>query len=118
MAANQSAPTNEEDVKRVICGETFCHNLLKDGIARASTTCEQYMKSLIVMYKLLNRGTVMPPNIEWVRDDADLLIDLLEKKYSNKGSLCNKYTPLMTLSKQQGWMEVYKQYYLRFVLAT
>jgi hypothetical protein len=102
MPSNQPALANEDDVKRVICGETFCHNLLNDGIARASTTCEQYMKSLIVMYKLLNRETVMPPNVEWIRDDADLLISLLEKNYSNKGSLCNKYTPLMTLSNQQG----------------
>jgi hypothetical protein len=117
MPSNQPALANEDDVKRVICGKTFCHNLLNDGIARASTTCEQYLKSLIVMYKLLNMGTVMPPNVEWIRDDADLLISLLEKNYSNKGSLCNKYTPLMTLSKQQGWMETYKQYYLRFVLA-
>jgi hypothetical protein len=64
MPSNQRALANEDDVKRVICGETFCHNLLNDGIARALTTCEQYMKSLIVMYKLLNRGTVMPPNVE------------------------------------------------------
>jgi hypothetical protein len=117
MPSNEPALANEDDVKRVICGETFCHNLLNDGIARASTTCEQYMKSLIVMYKLLNRGTVMPPNVEWIRDDIDRLISLLEARYPNKGSLCNKYTPLMTLSRQQGWMEVYKQYYLRFVLA-
>jgi hypothetical protein len=101
----------------VIRGETFCHNLLNDGSARASTTCKQYMASLIVMYKLLNMGTIMPPNVEWVRDDIDRLISLLEKKYPNKGSLCNKYTPLMTLSKQQGWMETYRQYYLRFIIA-
>jgi hypothetical protein len=80
MASNQSAPATNDDVKRVICGESFCHNLLNDGIARASTTCIQYMASLTVMYKLLNRGTVMPPSVEWIRDEIDRLIYLLEKK--------------------------------------
>jgi hypothetical protein len=117
MASNQSAPATDDDVKRVICGEEFCHNLLNDGIARASTTCTQYMASLTVMYKLLNRGTVMPPNIEWIRDDIDCLIPLLEAKYSNKGTLCNKYTPLMTLSKHRGWMESYNRYYHSFLIA-
>jgi hypothetical protein len=117
MASNQSAPATDDEIKRVICGESFCHNLLNDGIARASTTCIQYMASLTVMYKLLNRGTVMPPNVEWIRDDIDRLIPLLENKYTNKGTLCNKYTPLMTLSKQQGWMESYNRYYRSFLIA-
>jgi hypothetical protein len=117
MASNQSAPATDDDVKRVICGEDFCHNLLNDGIARASTTCTQYMASLVFMYKLLNRGTVVPPNVEWIRDDIDRLIPLLEKKYTNRGTLCNKYTPLMTLAKQQGWMESYNRYYRSFLIA-
>jgi hypothetical protein len=90
MASEQSAPKTDDDIKRVICGETFCHNLLNDGSARASTTCIQYMASLTFIYKLLNRGTVMPPNVEWIRDDIDRLIPLLEDKYKNKGTLCNK----------------------------
>jgi hypothetical protein len=97
MASEQSAPATDDDIKRVICGESFCHNLLNDGIARASTTCIQYMASLTFIYKLLNRGTVMPPNVEWIRDDIDRIIPLLEDKYKNKGTICNKYTPLMTL---------------------
>jgi hypothetical protein len=104
-------------VKKVLCGESFSHNLLNDGIARASTTCIQYMASLTVMYKLLNRGTVMPPSVEWIRNEIDRLIPLLEKKNTNKGTLCNKYTPLMTLSKQQGWMEAYNRYYRSFLIA-
>jgi hypothetical protein len=75
------------------------------------------MASLTFIYKLMNRGTVMPPNVEWIRDDIDRLILLLEKQYTNKGTICNKYTPLMTLSKQQGWMDSYNRYYRSFLIA-
>jgi hypothetical protein len=101
MTFNLVAPVVDDDVRKVVCGADFCHNLLNDGLARAATTCTQYMKpTLNIIYRLLNKGTLLPANIDWIRDDSDRIILLLEKTFTNKGSLCNKYTPLMTLTKQ------------------
>jgi hypothetical protein len=107
----------DDDVRTVVCGADYCHNLLNDGPARASTTCDQYLKTLNIIYRLLNKGTLLPANIDWIRDDADRIILLFEKEYVNKGSLCNKLTPLMTLTKQNGWKETYLKYYERFAAA-
>jgi hypothetical protein len=93
------------------------HAKLMEGDRRAESTCDQYLKSLNVIYRLLGANDILPDDLDWIKDDADRIIDVIQRQYLNKGSLCNKLTPLMALSRQNGWLETHKKYYVCFLLA-
>ncbi|GAQ87644.1 hypothetical protein KFL_003670050 [Klebsormidium nitens] len=116
MTSSQEAAV-DDDVRIVRCGSAMCHAKLLEGEGRAESTCAQYVKSLNAVHRLLGSGDSLPDDLEWIKDSVDRVIEVIQKHYPSKGSLCNKLTPLMALSRQNGWQETHRKYYVCFLLA-
>jgi hypothetical protein len=108
MTSSQEAAV-DDDVRVVHCGSALCHAKLLEGEGRAESTCAQYVKSLNAVHRLLGSGDTLPHDFNWIKDSVDRIIEVIQKKYTNKGSPCNKLTPLMALSRQNGWLETHRE---------
>jgi hypothetical protein len=121
--APKSGPMSEVRVVPV-GGEQFHFNVLRDGSHRAETTCTQYLNSLRLVYRLLEGNEAeLPANVGWIKE-AGTIVNAIRERQSDTakaawspGSLCNKLTPLMAISKFQKWDEAYDQYFAAFLLA-
>jgi hypothetical protein len=131
MASEQSSGEAREsglaeDVRVVpMCGEQVHLNVLQDGSHRAETTCTQYLNSLRLVYRLVagNEKAELPSNIDWIKE-AGTIVNAVRERQNNTtnaawspGSLCNKLTPLMAISKLRKWDEAYEHYFAAFLLA-
>jgi hypothetical protein len=131
MAAEQSSGEAREsglvkDVRVVpMSGEQVHLNVLRDGSHRAETTCTQYLNSLRLVYRLVagNEKAELPSDIDWIKE-ASTIVNAVRERQNNTanaawspGSLCNKLTPLMAISKLRKWDEAYDQYFAAFLLA-
>ena len=108
-----------------MCGEQVHLSVLEDGSHRAESTCSQYINSLRIVYGLItnNETAELPADIDWIRD-AGTIVNAIRERQSNAakaawspGSLCNKLTPLMAISKSRKWDEAYDQFFAAFLLA-
>jgi hypothetical protein len=107
--SSQEAPKSSpmSDVRVVpIGGEQFHMNVLRDGSHRAETTCTQYLNSLKLVYRLLEGNDAeLPAEIGWIKEAGTIVNAIKERQNNNAkaawspGSLCNKLTPLMAISK-------------------
>jgi hypothetical protein len=131
MASEQSSQEafRSSDMTNVrvvpIGGEQVHLRILQNGSNRAESTCTQYINSLRIVYRLLIRDETaeLPVDIEWIKD-ADSVVDAIKSRQSDitktawsPGSLCNKLTPLMAISKLQKWTDAYDEYFSAFLLA-